>query len=278
MSNTKRARANKDDEEQEIYMLQNMQIDGVALVPRGANNRVFVLAKNAGEKPEMKLNPAIKADALPALRGCLDKISSAYALVSGAEEDASAEDAGEIGAVFKALSEEAGQYADRFGKKKKPPEAMGKTAGESAAAAVEGAAAEVAKAGKKISAANMRELKTAYDALGTLIASAEENAAAPPAPAATPAPVAKTIEQAVADGVAQALAAFAKAAPPAAAAAAVPAAASAPALETQTRVIDAPSGIEKGTSGARPQQNFAELFAATDFGAACTKFNFGTNN
>lgn len=273
MSNEKRAHnPNGDDTEREIFMLKNMQISGVALVPRGANNRFFVLAKNAGDQRAMKINPAVKAAALPAIRECVDKVSSMYALVSGAEEDASAEDASELASFFKMLSEETGQYADKFGKKKKPPAEMDKTVAAEGTAT--DAATTVDKAGKKFSASTKREIETAYGALKKLLESAESdagnNAAASTANAgadtsASNAGVAKSIEQAVADGVkagvAAALAAsLAKAAPPP------------PALapETQTRVITPPSGIEQG-SGTSAKTPAIDLFAAADFGAAYTR-------
>lgn len=274
MSNEKRAHnPNGDDAEREIFMLKNMQISGVALVPRGANNRFFVLAKNAaGDQRAMKINPAVKAAALPAIRECVDKVSSMYALVSGAEEDASAEDASELASFFKMLSEETGQYADKFGKKKKPPAEMDKTAAAEGTAT--DAATTVDKAGKKFSASTKREIETAFGALKKLLESAESDAgnsaAASAANAgadtsAANAGVAKAIEQAVADGVktgvAAALAAsLAKTAP-------TP---PAPAPETQTRVITPPSGIEQG-SGAGAKPPTVDLFAAADFGAAYSK-------
>jgi hypothetical protein len=270
VSNDKRAHnPNGDDTEREIFMLKNMQISGVALVPRGANNRFFVLAKNAaGDQRAMKINPAVKAAALPAIRECVDKVSSMYALVSGAEEDASAEDASELASFFKMLSEETGQYADKFGKKKKPPAEMDKTADAEGTAT--DAATAVDKAGKKFSSHSKRQIDELFAAAKALKDAADEaHADGTPPPAtnasASNAGVAKSIERAVADGV-QAGVAAALAASLAKAAPAPPA----PASETQTRVITPPSGIEQG-SGAGAKPPTVDLFAAADFGAAYTR-------
>ena len=277
------------DEEREIFVLRNMKIDGVALVPRGANNRVFVLAKNAGEQPAMKLNRSAKEAAVPAMQGCLDKAMSAYALITGAEVDDSAEDAeGQVAVLFKMLSEESGQYADRFGKKKKPEmdkaDGVAAAAAAAAAASVEAASAiDVAKAGRKFSAANLGRLKalrdsnrSAADELDKLISSAEADTdgtaaaasvASPPVVMSSVAapPVAKSIADQVAEGVQAALTAvFAKAAPPVAST-------QTQSETTQTRVIAAPTGVEpeggaRNSVRSRSAQN--DLFAAPDFGAA----------
>lgn len=262
------------DEEREIFVLKNMKIDGVALVPRGANNRVFVLAKNAGEQPAMKLNRSAKEAAVPAMQGCLDKAMSAYALVTGAEVDDSVEDAGEVAGLFKALSEESGQYADKFGKKKKPASEMDKAEGAAGASAEAAGAIDVAKAGRKFSAANLGRLKalrdsnrTAADELDKLISSAEADADGASAAAGVAAPpVTKSIAEQIAEGVQAALtAAFAKAAPSAASA-------QAQSETTQTRVIAAPAGVEADggarSNAARNRAAQNDLFAAADFGAA----------
>lgn len=101
------------------HELRNMRPTGIALVPAGANARVCVVQKSAdGEQMKLKLKAQAKSSAIAQTKQILDAVNSTFALLTGAEEDETAEPSEELGEMFKAAGDGFHGLAAQYGKKK----------------------------------------------------------------------------------------------------------------------------------------------------------------
>jgi hypothetical protein len=175
------------------HELLNIRPTGIALVPAGANARVFVMTKSDGaQQMKLKLAPAAKSAMINAFKQALDTANGTFALITGAEEDETAETSPELVEMLKASGGAFAGMADQFGKKKPADDEDEKRK----KAEVEKAAAEVAKAGRVLSQTNEDALRAAKRSIDAIIDPIDAARAA--APAGTSAPVAQAQDMNVA--------------------------------------------------------------------------------
>lgn len=142
------------------HELRHIRPTGVALVPAGANARVFVIVKEDDQAMKFKLTPTAKASAVTALKQHLDTLNATFAAVTSADVDEAAEPSEELGVLLKASGDGMHGLAEQFGKKKpKPEEPKVEKAADTA----------VEKAGKVLSKTNENALRAALASIKAVL-------------------------------------------------------------------------------------------------------------
>jgi hypothetical protein len=162
------------------HELRNIRPTGVALVPAGANARVFVVVKEDDQAMKLKLTPTAKQSAVTALKQNLDTLNATFAALTGADVDEAAGPSEELGVLFKQAGDAMHGMAAQFGKKK-PDDEDERAKKERAEKAARDA--EVEKAGRVLSKTNEGALRAALASIKAVLDPLDAAAAAGGAPA-----------------------------------------------------------------------------------------------